>query len=713
LDVIASLTLVEWAAVATIVAAVFGVGGFYYTRMQAKKPLPPEPTLIAGDQASMPAPPLPLPPPPKINLPPATHFVERKDLMDKVLQAVAPRQGVSGPRTAVISALHGMGGIGKTELAREAARRLNCPGGTAEVNLRGWDSKEPMEEAEALRALSRRLKNPAPENASPDDLRTHWREITSGRQCLVILDNLSDASLIEHLRPTDGITLVTTRTRNLVLGVPGIDVGVMEAAEAAALARQNCPSLSEADALHLAKLTGYLPLAVEIAAQRLNDTGESVAALEARLADPAMTATVLKGETPEEDVLLRVLQWSLAGLPPSQVADWQALSLAPGDLGPWTVRALWQTEDPVEGLRTLVRRNLLTRLEGQERWRLHDVLRRFALAALLAGPDREQALWRQLGTAAVRRLEGIDARFQKGHDDMVPALAELDAELPLLRAVQEWAAERIEADAVAAAVASELPNHSVTQFRLVGDEVLAWRQMSLHAAEHRGEQAEIARAAGNLGLVHRQRGELEEALAMLRRVREIAEADGDKVNMARTYGNLGLVHGERGEWEEALAMHRKALGIYEEYGDQRGMALNYGNLGLVHHARGEWEEALAMHRKSLAIEEELGDRAGMAAGYGNLGLVHQERGEWEEALAGHRKALGIYEELGDRAGVSRNVYNLGNVLKDQGDWAGAAEHFRRSLTLAEELGMPDDRIQNRRRALAEAEAHLAGSKGSP
>ena len=77
-------------------------------------------------------------------LPLATHFVERKELMDQVLRAASPQQGVIDARTAVVWALHGMGSVGKTELVREVARRLNCSGGTAEVNLRGWDSIAPM-----------------------------------------------------------------------------------------------------------------------------------------------------------------------------------------------------------------------------------------------------------------------------------------------------------------------------------------------------------------------------------------------------------------------------------------------------------------------------------------------------------------------------------------------------------------------------------------
>jgi hypothetical protein len=301
-----------------------------------------------------------------------------------------------------------MGGVGKTELAREVVRRLNCPGGTAEVNLRGWDSDQPMGEEEALRDLCPQL-DPATDPTLPlSNLRAHWKRVTSGQQCLVILDNLSESGLLDWLGLTDGITLITSRTSGLVPGVPGINVGVMEPAEAAKLARQNCPPLSDDDAHALAEAVGYLPLAVEIAAQRLNDTGETVAALAQRLADPTRTALTLKGDSDEENVLLRVLEWSLEGLTDAQKQRWQALALPPGDFGLWAVQALWAEEDPVDDLGRLVRRNLVTRLESDPpRWRLHDVLRRFGLAALAAEPEREQTLWRPLGLLGYRPVKPL------------------------------------------------------------------------------------------------------------------------------------------------------------------------------------------------------------------------------------------------------------------------------------------------------------------
>ncbi len=665
METILGLSYAAWGVILAALAVVGTFAGVYYTRRQAKQVEKTERQAQAAQDTLAGSSP---PPPPPANPALATHFVDRPDLISKIMQAISPGGSSLGPRTAIISSLRGMGGVGKTELAREVARGMKsqCPGGVAEVNLRGWDSKQPMEEEEALRSLCAQLDPDFDAKMHVEKLTPYWQRLTSGRRALVILDNLKDSGLINALRPADGITLVTSRTSNLVTGVPGIDVGVMEPAEAAALARQNCPQLSEADALALAKAVGHLPLAVEIAAQRLNDSGESVAALAERLADPGRAARVLKGDTDQEDVLLRVLEWSLGGLSDGQKRRWQALSLPPGDFGLWTVRALWLDKDPVDDLAALTRRNLVTRLEGDEpRWRLHDVLRRFGLAALAADEEREQALWQQLGLAAVARLREIDDRFESGGAAMVPALAELDQELPLLRAVQAWAARRIKDDAVAAegAVTS---HHQILMLRLKNDENLEWILGQLRAAEHRGEKAEIARAAGNLGLVYLERGDL----------------------------------------DRATEMQEKGLTIAEELGDRAGMANDYGNLGLVYQERGDLDRAAEMHEKSLAIHEELGNRAGMARQSGNLGLVHQQRCDLDRAAEMQRKSAEIHEEMGNRPNLAIALYNLGNVLKDKGDWAGAAEHFRRSLALFEELGMPY--VEQVRQALAEAEAHLSG-----
>ena len=627
--------------------------GVFYARKQAKKdpnPRTPPPGGEPGPRGTS-----------NSNTTPGSiGFIDRPNLLGQILNPPPQQAGVAGPRIAAICSLHGMGGIGKTELAREAARQL-APNVIAEVNLRGWDdSGQPMGEEEALRELCPQI-DPAtdPTTFSLPQLRAHWRKITSKGNLAVILDNLRDESLIEPLRPTAGITLITGRERIHRAGIQLVEVDVMEPDEAQALALATYDGLSEQDAANLARAVGYLPLAIALAAAYLARTGEAVSELARRVGQAAGgDARTLQG------LFERVADLSTADLSDEQHARWLALSLPPGDFGLWTVQALWQDDDPQPELGELVHRHLILPAEDG-RWCLHDLLRQYGRSVLAAEPAREQALWRQLGPAAVRRLGEIEERFRKGHDDMVAALAELDAELPLLRAVQEWAAERIETDAEAAAVASRLPNYSITQYRIIGDEALAWRQMSLRAAEHRGEKAEIATSAGNLGLAHR----------------------------------------DREEWEAALAMFRKALVNAKELSDRAKMAGAYGNLGSIYRAKGKLDVSHAMHLKSLEIAKEIGNRIYIATQYGDLGLVLESLLKWEEAAEMQRKSAEIHEHMGNKPNLAIALLNLGRVLLVREDWSSAAECFGKGLKIAEELRLPN--VQWYRQSLAIAEAHLA------
>ena len=75
--------------------------------------------------------------------------------------------------------------------------------------------------------------------------------------------------------------------------------------------------------------------------------------------------------------------------------------------------------------------------------------------------------------------------------------------------------------------------------------------------------------------------------------------------MANTYGNLGIVHKTRGELDDAVSMYQQALAIYEELGSKEGMANTYGNLGNVHKTRGELDEARKVWVESIRLFDEL------------------------------------------------------------------------------------------------------------
>jgi len=191
---------------------------------------------------------------------------------------------------------------------------------------------------------------------------------------------------------------------------------------------------------------------------------------------------------------------------------------------------------------------------------------------------------------------------------------------------------------------------------------------------------------GNLGLIHKTRGDLDETERLLRKSLDIDEQFGRPEDMAAAYGNLGLIHQTRGDLDEAEGMHRKALELNEQLGRLEGMANQYGNLGVIHQTRGDLDEAEGMHRKALAIEEQLGRLEGMAAQYGNLGVVHQTRGDLDEAEEMHRKALEINEQLGRLEGMAYQYGNLGLIHMDRGDLDESERLHRKALELNEQLG---------------------------
>ena len=218
------------------------------------------------------------------------------------------------------------------------------------------------------------------------------------------------------------------------------------------------------------------------------------------------------------------------------------------------------------------------------------------------------------------------------------------------------------------------------------DQATVMFEAAFTVAKDQGDQSSVAIAYGNLGNVHRVRGDLDGAERMHRKSLEIEEGLGRLEGMASQYGNLGNLHRVRGDLEGAEQMHRKSLEIEEGLGHLEGMAGDYGNLGIVLRARGDLDGAEQMHRKSLEINESLGRLEGMASDYGNLGIMLQDRGDLDGAEQMYLKSLEINESLGRLEGMANQYGNLGILLQVRGDLDGAEQMYLKSLEIEERLG---------------------------
>lgn len=185
--------------------------------------------------------------------------------------------------TAIISAIGGTAGIGKTTLALHWAHRIanRFPDGQLYVNLRGFDPIGcPVILAEAIRGFLDALAVPADRiPASLDSQAGLYRSLLAGKRMLVVLDNARDVAQVRPLLPGAGGCLVLVTSRNQLTG--------LAAAEGAHLFNLDVLSCDEARELlahrlgasqvaatpeavdELITLCARLPIALSVAAARV------------------------------------------------------------------------------------------------------------------------------------------------------------------------------------------------------------------------------------------------------------------------------------------------------------------------------------------------------------------------------------------------------------------------------------------------------------
>jgi tetratricopeptide (TPR) repeat protein len=207
------------------------------------------------------------------NVPPRNpNFTGRIDLLDQLSKRLA-----AGGTTAILpAALHGMGGIGKTQIAVEYIYRH-----LADYEVVWWiQAAQPAQVRAALNELAKQLRLPGVSEsaAAVPAVLEALRLGQPHRRWLLVFDAAESPDMIRHFFPTNGPgkILITSRNPEWASVARPLEVAVFHRDESVELLKRRGPEMDDQDADHLATKLGDLPLAIEQAAAWRAETGMPV-----------------------------------------------------------------------------------------------------------------------------------------------------------------------------------------------------------------------------------------------------------------------------------------------------------------------------------------------------------------------------------------------------------------------------------------------------
>jgi tetratricopeptide (TPR) repeat protein len=645
---------------------------------------------------------------------------------DAQLQDIRDQLVAEGDGSVGTIALHGLGGVGKSQLALEYAYRY-----AGDYDIVCWvPAADRASVCARLDAMARRLG--VAESASPekgaaalwDVLRQHYR-------WLLVYDDAEDPRELARYWPRGGAghVIVTSRNPNWQALATPYEVRVFTRDEAVAFLREHTREGEQPPGAvdSLAAALGDLPLALEQARAYMEAT-----AIGARgyldllrehdrellgLGEPAGTdhtvATTwrvsldrLRAEAPDAEDLL-----SLCAFLGPQDIPWALLrhhaELLPDRLAR-TLRhpLLWNKAVSVVSRYSLAR---ITRQAFEVHLLLQAVIRNLL-------PDDERRAW---AAKAARLVEGA---FPSVVDD-VGTWTACEALLPHAVASTGYA---VAAEA-APDVAARLLTWAARHLRRIGDLRRA-RELQVRALEVREQHAEpddpvIADSLVELGATDRELGDLTAATRSFERALAIRNArQGNRtLGVADVLTWLGLIRYDTDDLAGARAVLETALAIEEARADTDPLlvARTVIVLGLVQRSLNHLEAARLSQERALGIRishlgrvlldlrqladaRECNERAlfiretrlgphhpHVAASLNHLGYVLRELGRLDAAAAAHARAHDLAVGLfGPRhSHVARSLEGLGVVLLRQGRAAEARDQLALALDIFEaELG---------------------------
>ena len=190
---------------------------------------------------------------------------------------------------------------------------------------------------------------------------------------------------------------------------------------------------------------------------------------------------------------------------------------------------------------------------------------------------------------------------------------------------------------------------------------------------------------GNLAIIYRQLGNLDQALTLQQQVLQSAEVAHVDAEVARTLNNISIIQEQRGEYRDALAAAQRALSL--ETPGSTAYVRSLTAIGNIYSSQHDLDLAIDTYRQALAQQEQTA--TSRVTTMGMLGETERQRHNYDAAENYLTQALALSESTHQQPLLAFMLRIESLVKSDRGDKAAAIPLMERSLAISRSLGNPD------------------------
>ena len=202
---------------------------------------------------------------------------------------------------------------------------------------------------------------------------------------------------------------------------------------------------------------------------------------------------------------------------------------------------------------------------------------------------------------------------------------------------------------------------------------------------------DIIMSYNKIGSIYRKLGNLKKELEYRLRVLKIKQKvlPENNLGMVHSYEEIGFVYSKLRDHKKELEYKLKALAIREKVlpENDSGREYAYFEIGFVYHKLGNYEKELEYELKALEIKEKRlhENHPDIATSYNNIGRTYSKLGDYKKALEYKLKALAIKEKVlpENHRDIAISYDVIGSVYYRLGEYEKAQEYELKALAIRE------------------------------